>query len=431
MTEHVSTRTVSMYNESVPYAAYVYSLYLFTERLYMACARDGVKNLFFLSREGQILKVLFDCYLTLVNNNSIKTHYFFTSRISSFVASLKSVEVENFDTLLRSYKHLSLSKFMENCGFKAEQIIYIKENAELNFDFEKIITDISDSVELKTLKKNKCFVSIYNKIRTEQRKNFLLYLDSFHTDIQSEGFHIVDVGWKGTIQDNFYRILGDDIQIVGYYLGLNETTNYNELTAKKGILFSCTDCFSPFYDVFFYDNLFFERLLVADHGGVIGYIKNEEGNVSINLDSKSEDDKNKRLILETQESIIYNFKQIHQWNETYEAEEADRISAIARIHLSTVLNYEEREKKLQNEMLNNHSENFGILSFAKKMKTDKAELVKNFTKFDYRRRDIIFTVLMQLHFQCRNKSVLPKILKIFILFYYPIYTRKQMRLIRD
>ena len=142
--------------DNIPYIDYAYSLYLFIRELYRKCIEDGVKNIFFLSREGQILKELFDSYLQLENNRSIKTHYFYTSRISSFVASLKNIENESFDTLFRSYRHLSLFKFMENCGFQMQEIQPVMDSSDL--DFNKKIINIAESDELKSLKKNREFL---------------------------------------------------------------------------------------------------------------------------------------------------------------------------------------------------------------------------------------------------------------------------------
>ena len=48
--------------DETPYCGYVFYLYLFIEKLYMKARQDGAENLFFLSREGEFLKKLFDLY---------------------------------------------------------------------------------------------------------------------------------------------------------------------------------------------------------------------------------------------------------------------------------------------------------------------------------------------------------------------------------
>ena len=410
---------------NIPYIDYVYSLFLFTRELYRKCIEDGIKNIFFLSREGQILKELFDSYLQLENNRSIKTHYFYTSRISSFVASLKNIENESFDTLFRSYRHLSLFKFMENCGFQMQEIQQVMDSLDL--DFNKKIINIAESDELKSLKKNRVFLSAYERIRTKQNRCFLDYLNSFHVDIETEGLNIVDIGWKGTMQDNFYRILGDKIKITGYYLGLNEGTDYNEFMKKKGILFSCVDEYSPYFDVFLYDFDFYERLLFANHGSVLRYSEDDSGLVMPVLSNLEDDMESRRLIAPTQKEIARLFPKIYHYFKANK-KAMDVTCEIAKLHLQTILRYGESEKTLQIQMKMHHSENFGTLGFFEKTGTDIVELIRNVMRFNRKKRMFLFTTLLQLNIRYRNRVGISKILVRCINMTYPSYDRQQKRL---
>ena len=415
--------------DNIPYSQYAFSLYLFTNELYRKCIEDGVNNIFFLSREGQILKELFDCYLHLENNRSIKTHYFYTSRISSFVASLKDIENESFETLFRSYRNLSLFKFMENCGFQTQEIQPVLDSVDL--DFNKVIVNIAESDELKSLKMNRAFLSAYERIRTKQNRYFLDYLKSFQVDIETEGLNIVDIGWKGTMQDNFYRILGDKIKITGYYLGLNEATEYNEFMKKKGILFSCVGKYSPYFDLFLYDFDFYERLLFADHGSVLRYSEEESGLVMPVLCNLEDDMESRRLIGPTQNEIIRLFPKIYQYFKVNNTKILDVTCEIAKIHLQTVLRYGEAEKALQNQMKMHHSENFGTLGFFEKTGTDIVELIRNVMRFNRKERKLIFTVLLQLNIRYRDRVGISGILVKCINMTYPSYDRQQKRLKGD
>ena len=66
------------------------------------------------------------------------------------------------------------------------------------------------------------------------RANFKKYLNSKNFSLQKTG--IVDVGWKGTIQDCLYEILEvsqTNEQLIGFYFGVCEYTRLNSLTNKK------------------------------------------------------------------------------------------------------------------------------------------------------------------------------------------------------
>ena len=47
---------------AIPYTEYIVFYHVFVERMYETCKKSGIKNLYFLSREGQYLKKLFDSY---------------------------------------------------------------------------------------------------------------------------------------------------------------------------------------------------------------------------------------------------------------------------------------------------------------------------------------------------------------------------------
>lgn len=45
---------------------------------------------------------------------------------------------------------------------------------------------------------------------------------------------IVDVGWKGSIQDNIARCVGGEVEIRGYYCGLNNKARISRVIKKRG-----------------------------------------------------------------------------------------------------------------------------------------------------------------------------------------------------
>ena len=51
--------------------------------------------------------------------------------------------------------------------------------------------------------------------------------------------HVVDVGWKGSIQSNIQKII-PHTKIVGYYLGLVNYEEFDLYEKKKAILFENT-----------------------------------------------------------------------------------------------------------------------------------------------------------------------------------------------
>lgn len=97
------------------YSNYCFLLYLYAERLYKELIREEIQDIYFLSREGEFLKKVFDLYLEKIKDKSIHTHYLYVSRKATYPASLKPLGVEQF-ALLRRYPQLSVSDFLENTG---------------------------------------------------------------------------------------------------------------------------------------------------------------------------------------------------------------------------------------------------------------------------------------------------------------------------
>ncbi|NNE77234.1 MAG: HAD hydrolase-like protein, partial [Pricia sp.] len=75
-----------------PLSEYILHFYFFTERLYIQSRKAGIKNLFFLAREGFYLKKLFDRYQEMnlfESEYKIRTHYLKVSRQSAAQVALK------------------------------------------------------------------------------------------------------------------------------------------------------------------------------------------------------------------------------------------------------------------------------------------------------------------------------------------------------
>jgi hypothetical protein len=82
---------------------------------------------------------------------------------------------------------------------------------------------------------------------------------------------MVDVGWKGSIQNNIKRCLPENTMVTGYYIGLLSPTEVSKTNRKYGVLFSDVPEHSPFIHVFNNNRSLFEMLLGATHGSADGY----------------------------------------------------------------------------------------------------------------------------------------------------------------
>lgn len=257
---------------SIPFTEYIIHYHTFTERLYEAAKRKQIKDLFFLSREGQYLKKLFDSYqdFALVDKSKrINTHYLKISRQASLQIALKDLKEEQFPYLRKKYSNLSIDDFL--IAFNCPNELRSQIISELNTDAETVIEGFFDSSCFENLKANQTFITYYNSHRVSNHNAFKTYINSFNSDIENEGVALVDIGWGGTMQESIYKFFEYKIPVTGFYLGLNEIYDIQPKTKRYGLNFSLMPYTS--YDDYILkaNSQLYEQFSAADHGSALGY----------------------------------------------------------------------------------------------------------------------------------------------------------------
>lgn len=246
------------------------ALYLFINLLHKRLKKDGFESVFFLSREGQFLKKIFECYTSsLDEDEAIKTNYMCVSRKSTFMPSLGELNDERFEMLFRQYVNLSVNDFLYNLNFSDDDVVELKKSFP-DTDFDKVINDFPSSKVFINLKESIAFQRMYYINLEKQKESINAYADRI--GFTAHNLAIVDVGWKGTIQDNLRKTFNCK-KLTGYYLGLTERVFISEKNSKYGILFEPEKGFNNNYTecVFNECRALFEILLGADHGSTLGY----------------------------------------------------------------------------------------------------------------------------------------------------------------
>lgn len=255
-------------NEDNIFQSYVFELFLFFDSLYKKLIRENVRQVLFCSREGQLLKKMFDSYQKeMIGREKIITKYFYVSRKSTLCPSLNELKIEKFNIIFRQYEYIKIYDFLKLIGINDDEIDTVLK--EIRVDRETKI--YRDSKILEYLKQNKFFQKIYEEKRKNQKIIFVQYIQELGIALK-EKVVLVDIGWKGTIQDNIINILDGLYEVDGYYLGLivNEYGADN-LKNKHGILFYDYPYKSKQYKLLKRNFLFYEKIFVADHGSVSKY----------------------------------------------------------------------------------------------------------------------------------------------------------------
>lgn len=347
-----------------PFVELAFSLSLFIYRLYHAAQTDGVRDLFFFAREGQQLKKMFDYYQSLHGNSEvIQTHYLKVSRRSTFLLSLGALELEDFSVLFRQYRRISLLDFLKSLDLdeytrSLTSALEISEN-ELTLIREDLPTDSL----FQKLIQLELFRQIYEEQRAARSNTFEIYMKTLlKSDVLPDELYVVDVGWKGSIQDNLYKWFrkaqGETARLKGYYLGLIAKGAISSQNLKSGLLFSNINRFTRGFYTFNENRALFEIILHADHGSARRYILDEQNYPLVIEDDFNESPMIIKNVRAVSESIIQFFYEITAMVTCAVFSEQDLLRMSIKFHRRMVFAPTDKEIEWIHSV--SHVENFGV-----------------------------------------------------------------------
>lgn len=339
------------------YSNYCFLLYLYAERLYKTLIREGVQHIYFLSREGEFLKKLFDLYLSRHKEEKIYTHYLYVSRKATYPVTLESLEKERFN-LLRKYAQFSIRDFLENIGMPDAVTKLGLEQTEI----DQPIDNFFNSPTFYKLCAMEDFQTLYEDSRIRYKALFKKYCEQ-EGILAEPTIAIADVGWSGTMQDNICSVIGN-VNCLGVYIGVINSAYISGQDKKLGLIFSENPVDSKDLSLWSYDHVFLERILCASHGATDHYEEQEGKMVSPVLKEYASEAENYERIKPVQTMILQKFIQLCDCFETscYSAENLYELFLNAHLRTIFVVNNEQLE--LQKNTLKGQMQNFGHLTTA-------------------------------------------------------------------
>lgn len=339
---------------------YAFSLYLFIERLYKETQKNNIEDLCFFARDSELLQILFDEYKKNRKfNKPIKTHYLLVSRNSTYLPSCQRIDSESFDGIFSHYDYLKIKDFLISLSFDKTQIYQILSELNVSEDF---VFKNDDYKFLNKIKNCESFRRYYELNRLASRKIFIDYLKQEIKKL--DRLYIVDVGWRGTIQDNLYFSLNKKSNIQGYYFGLTQKRNIMSNNIKKGLIFSFqnhNDSFDTFYE---FEYWFIENILTGSHGKVNNY-KLHNGRIEAEMQEDSDSILFENYISDLRKEIVNKFRKIDEIfsNTCYFAD--DFAIFFAKVHFRITHLYPIHKKKDNYIIRYLHSEGFGLITSVK------------------------------------------------------------------
>ena len=245
------------YYYNIGFSKFGILLYGFCEWLNKEVTKENIKNIYFLSRDGYIIKKAYDI---LYPEKNKKSKYLYISRRAIRVPTLfLDSEFENLNDNINMSNNFNITTFIKRLGLnKSDVEQFITPEIDKEFSKEMFFKDANI----------KNFYEKIKKIVVENsKKEYELFDEYLKQELEEGRIAIVDIGWEGTIQKNLNKFITNN-EIYGYYFGI-----HNEIKKKtQGYLFDKQNgneeknIISASYGLF-------ETLFLANEGSVKKYKK--------------------------------------------------------------------------------------------------------------------------------------------------------------
>ncbi|MGB8452031.1 MAG: hypothetical protein WCD89_06835 [Anaerocolumna sp.] len=267
-----------------------HSLYYITYVLAIieSAIKEQVDKVYYFTREGE--------FFSQIHNEIQKANIFGfpipeaivleVSRMATFAPSIQEISIDGMIRLWSQYPDQSVETFFKSLHIESDSYRFFFEKYGIhntNRPIKKIYKDDS----IKQLFGDKQF---RNKLGAEIEKKRCLLLKYF----EQKGIHkemeklfVVDIGWRGSIQDNIALLL-PNTEVVGYYMGLFHSY-YDKVLNSRKLCFVKSKGKDNYlwylrhpYPIEMYTN--------SKNGSVTGYQESDDGSVKAVRNNYSKED---------------------------------------------------------------------------------------------------------------------------------------------
>ena len=290
----------SLYNQGIEFSAIAY-YYIYD--IIVDAVRKGYDKIYYQTREGE---TFIKFHEIIEKNNPFpfkvpKAELIEVSRVATFAASLDEFNVQNLLRIWSQYRAQSMKALFKSLDIDIEK--YNEYFKKYDIDKEMTIYEPWFNFKVTTLLQDKQFKKEIEKELKEKRERLLEYLKGKGIE-NKEGnkIYLVDIGWRGTIQDNLAFVL-DKVHIEGGYIALFDYYNpQRENVAKRAFIRDS----KVTWEYVALTLTIYEMMFSSDTKSVAGY----ENGKAIRKGKKEEVDFVKNIILPIREGMIDGAKYI-------------------------------------------------------------------------------------------------------------------------
>lgn len=216
------------------YYAQNYSVFFFAFILNIIeeSIKNGIEKVYYFTREGEFFSKI---HRIIEASNPFgipipKAEVLEVSRIATFAPSINEVTLDEMMRIWNMYSTQSMAAFFSTINVQIDDFIELL--TQHSIDIEENIQYPWLDVRVQKLFEDIKFKNKLSTIFKQRREVLLSYLSSKGIENEKGNIAIVDIGWRGTIQDNLSYIIPNK-KIYGHYLGLFDFINEQPANVKK------------------------------------------------------------------------------------------------------------------------------------------------------------------------------------------------------
>jgi len=230
---------------------------------------QNLDRLYFFTREGEFFHKIFRAIFPqgrLSGHDLPPADILAVSRLSTFAPSMKDASIHEMSRIWSLFKVQSISGLFVTLGLDIGKFSELLRT--LGLKETDVISDPENTPELRRLFETTAFAEAVRNTLASQSTLLQSYLkqSGVHTGKQ---VGIIDIGWRGTIQDNI-SILVPDVHFHGMYLGLRRVINAQPSNTSKAA-YGPDENTSNESTALFTNFAVMELLCSSPHGSVVGY----------------------------------------------------------------------------------------------------------------------------------------------------------------
>lgn len=298
--ENLKEYKKSLYNQGIEFSVIAY-YYIYD--IIIDAVLKGYDKIYYQTREGE---TFIKFHEIIEKNNPFpfkvpKAELIEVSRVATFAASLDEFNVQNLLRIWSQYRAQSMKALFKSLDIDIEK--YNEYFKKYDIDKEMTIYEPWFNFKVTTLLQDKEFKKEIEKELKGKRERLLEYLKGKGIE-NKEGnkIYLVDIGWRGTIQDNLAFVL-DKVHIEGGYIALFDYYNpQRENVAKRALIRDS----KVTWEYVALTLTIYEMMFSSDTKSVAGY----ENGKAIRKGKKEEVDFVKNIILPIREGMIDGAKYI-------------------------------------------------------------------------------------------------------------------------